>query len=166
MSMKRYRVRLVRPVFQVAVVEVEANDENDAMLDALHQADTIPEEVWSGNFDQANYGYDAQYVEEAGESDEDDYIFTGIDEDRRYLLLKANTGTGEGEFLPQPWLTEISDLMIADLGMDWRGQVEELEAEGCASFYESLEDQLARKERKPGKVIPFRRPADSSKNPQ
>lgn len=166
MITKRYLVRLVRPVFQVAVVEVEANNENDAMLDALHQADTVPEEVWSGRFDPSNYGYDTQYVGEAGESDEDDYIFSGIDEESRYLLLKANTGTGEGELLPQPWLTEISDLMIADLGMDWRSQVKELETEGCASFYESLEDQLARKERKPGKVIPFRRPADSSKNSQ
>lgn len=160
MGTKQYRVRLVRPVFQVAVVEVEASDENDAMLDALHQADTVPEELWSGNFDQANYGYDAQYVEETGESDEDDYIFSGIDDDRRYLLLSANTDTGEGEMLPQPWLNEISDLMVADLGMDWRGQLEELEVEGCSRFYESLEDQIARKDRKPAKVIPFRRPTN------
>lgn len=164
MSSKRYRVRLVRPVFQFAVVEVEAIDENEAMLDALHQAVTIPESAWSGNFDQANYGYDAQYVEEVVESDEDDYIFSGIDEDRRYLLLSANTNTGEGEMLLQPWLSEISDLMVADLGMDWRGQLEELEAEGCARFYGALEDQLAHKDRKPAKVIPFRRPTNPRKD--
>lgn len=158
MSTKRYRVRLVRPVFQVAVVEVEASDEYGAMLDALHQADTVPEELWSGNFDQANYSYDAQYVEEASEPDADDYIFSGIDEDRRYLLLGANTDTGEGEMLPQPWISEISDLMVADLGMDWRGQLEKLEVEGCTRFYESLEDQIAHKDRKPAKVIPFRQP--------
>ena len=165
MNAKRYLVRLVRPVFQVAVVEVEANDENEAMFDALHQADTVPEELWFGDFDQANYGYDAQYVEEAEESGEDNYIFTGIDEDRRYLLLCANTNTGEGELLPQPWVNEISDLMVADLCMDWRGHVEDMEAAGCAKFYESLEDQLARKDRKPAKVIPFRRPADLSRIP-
>ena len=60
--------------------------------------------------------------------------------------------------LMQPWMSEISDLMVADLGMDWRGQLEELEAEGCTRFYESLEDQVVRKDRKPAKVIPFRRP--------
>lgn len=160
MNAKRYLVRLVRPVFQVAVVEVEANDENDAMLDALHQADSVPDELWSGNFDQANYGYDAQYVEEVAESDEDDYIFSGIEEDRRYLLLAANTDTGEGEMLPQPWLSEVSDLMVADLGMDWRSRLEVLETEGCERFYESLEDQVVRKDRKPAKVIPFRRPTN------
>lgn len=158
MGTKRYLVRLVRPLFQVAVVELEAADENEAMLDALHQADTIPEEVWSGNFDPASYGYDTQYVEEVGEPDGDDYIFNGIEEERHYLLLKANTDTGEGDILPQPWLNEISDLMVADLGMDWRSQLEELEAEGCARFYGALEDQIAHKDRKPAKVIPFRRP--------
>lgn len=165
MNAKRYLVRLVRPVFQVAVVEVEASDENEAMFDALLQADTVPEELWSGDFDLTSYGYDAQYVEEVTESNEDAYIFSGIEEDRRYLLLSANTNTGEGEMLLQPWLGEISDLLVADLGMDWRGQLEELEEEGCARFYGALEEQLARKDRKPAKVIPFRRPEDSSKSP-
>lgn len=88
-------------------------------LDAIHHADSIPEAAWSGSFDPSSYGYDVQYVKEAGNPDEGDYLFTGIDKERRYLLLKANTGTGEGELLPQPWLTEINDLMLADLA--WTG---------------------------------------------
>lgn len=158
MSTNRYRVRLVRPIFQVAVVEVEASDEHEAVLDALHQADTIPEEAWSGGFDPSSYGYDAHFVEATGESDDDDFIDADIDEDHRYLLLKANIDTGEGGILLQPWISEISDLMVADLGMDWRGQLEEFEVEGCARFYESLEEQNDRKDKKPAKVIPFRRP--------
>ena len=159
MSTKRYRVRLVRPVFQVVVVDVEASGNEEAIVEAICQAETIQEKEWVGEFDPDNYFYDVQYVEEA--EGEGDYIFTGIDEDRKYLLLKADTGSGEGEVLFQPWLTEISDLMVADLCSDWGGLLQELEEVGVSSFYESLEQQLHVKNKAPAKVIPFRRP-DSS----
>lgn len=160
MSKKRYRVRLVRPVFQVAVVDVEAAEEEGAMLEALSQAETIPEKDWRGAFNPDSYFYDAQYVEEA-DKPQDDYIFTGIDEDRKYLLLKADTDSGEGKVIFQPWLNEISDLMIADLCSDWSGQLQGLEEAGVSSFYESLEKQLELKNKTPAKVIPFRRPESS-----
>lgn len=153
MSTRRYRVRLVRPIFQAAVVEVEASDEEQAILEALSQAETISEKNWSGSFDPDSYFYDAQFVEDAEESS-DDYIF---DENRKYLLLKADTDSGEGELLLQPWITEISDLMVADLSMDWGGQLDVLEEAGTVSFYESLE-QIHAKPKVPAKIIPFRRP--------
>jgi hypothetical protein len=161
MSTRRYRVRLVRPLFQVAVVDVEAADEEVAMLEALSQAGTITEKEWVGEFDPDGYFYDVQYVEEAEESD-DDYIFTGIEKDRKYLLLKADTDSGEGEITFQPWMSEVSDLMVADLCSDWSGQLEELEEEGASNFYESLEKQLQVKNKTPAKVIPIRR-TDSNK---
>jgi hypothetical protein len=163
MSTKRYRVRLVRPVFQVAVVEVEATDEDVAMLEALGQAMTITENEWVGEFDPDNYFYDVQYVEDADEPD-DDYIFTGLEKYRKYLLLKADTNSGEGEVAFQPWITEVSDLMTADLCSDWRGELEELEAEGVSNFYESLEKQMQVKNKTPAKVIPFRRPDSSDED--
>jgi hypothetical protein len=157
MSTKRYRVRLVRPVFQVAVVDVEAAGEAEAMLEALSQAETIPEKDWVGEFDPDSYFYDVQYVE--GADDQlDDYIFTDIENDRKYLLLKADTISGEGEVTFQPWMSEVSDLMLADLCSDWSGQLEELEAEGASNFYETLEKYLQVKNKTPAKVIPFRRP--------
>lgn len=161
MNTRRYRVRLVRPVFQVAVVEVEASDEEQAMLEALGQAESISENNWTGSFDSDSYFYDAQFVEDAEEST-DDYIFTGIDEDRKYLLLKADTDSGEGELLLQPWITEISDLMVADLSMDWGNQLGALEEAGTVSFYESLE-QIHDKPKVPAKIIPFRRPEKRDK---
>lgn len=161
MSTKQYRVRLVRPIFQAAIVEVEASDEEQAMLEALGQAESISEKDWQGAFDPGSYFYDAQFVEDAEDST-DDYIFSGIDEDRKYLLLKADTDSGEGELLLQPWITEISDLMVADLSMDWGGQLEALEEAGTVSFYESLE-QIHAKPKTPAKIIPFRRPDKSDK---
>jgi hypothetical protein len=154
-------VRLVRPVFQVAVIDIEAVDDEEAMLEALSQAETITEKEWVGEFDPDNYFYDVQYIEESEEPD-DDYIFTGIEKDRKYLLLKADTNSGEGELTFQPWMSEVSDLMVADLCSDWSGQLEELEREGSFNFYESLEKQLQVKNKTSAKVIPFRHP-DSKK---
>jgi hypothetical protein len=96
MERRRYLVRLIRPVFEVAVVEVEAEDEETAAVAALHSANSIGEEHWAGRFDADNYACDAQYVIAAEEA-EDDYVFSGIENERKYLLLKADLDAGEGQ---------------------------------------------------------------------
>jgi hypothetical protein len=163
MGMKKYRVRLIRPVFQVAVVDVDASGETEAMFEAVCRAETIPEKEWAGEFDPENYFYDIQCIQEA-EMMDDDSIFVGTGEDRKYLLLKADTDSGEGEVTFQPWMSEISDLMVADLCSDWSSQLVELEKEGASNYYEALEQQLHLKNRAPAKVIPFRRPDSSEED--
>jgi hypothetical protein len=167
MDTKKYRVRLMRPIFQIAVVEVEANCEDDAILEAIIQADTVPEQAWSGEFDPESYFYDAHSIEEVSEA-EDDYISDGIEDDcipevieddRKYLLLRGDIDSGTGAVPFQPWMTEISDLMVADLCQDWCADLADLEEAGMAGFYAALERQIKARDNVLAKVIPFRRPA-------
>lgn len=159
MEKKQYRVRLVRPVFEVAVVEVEAENEEVAAVVALCNADSIGDEHWVGKYDPGSYACDAQYVIAAEEAEDDDYIFSEIEDERKYLLLKADLDAGEGQVTFQPWMESVDDLMSADLCMDWGNQLEALRREGADRYFGWLAKSLdAPEEAKLAKVIPFRRP--------
>lgn len=176
MDLPTYKVRIVRPVFQSVIVEVEAGSEEQAVAAALGQADTIPEEEWAGTFEPENYFYDAQCLEE--DYDEEDPAFVededGVldenldnwcnpDEYCRYLLLKANIFSGDGEVVYQPWLEEVDDLMLADLCNDWSGQLEEARIESFAQAIETMKEQAQAMNKKPAKVYQFKRPSDPDK---
>lgn len=156
MEKKRFRVRLVRPVFQYVDMEVEAGEEYEAVSTALEGAGTIPDGEWRGNFDPEEYGVDAVHVTEAAGVDEE--MFTSIAEEKKYLLLKADIDSGEGEVVYQPWIGEISDLMLADLCSDWTGELAEAEEGGVARFYDWAERHARFLKEGPAKVIPLRRP--------
>ena len=135
MESKKYRVRLVRPVFEIAVVEVQALNEEDAVLEALCQAESVPEEAWNGEFDPESYFYDVHYVQEVSPEKEDHYLEYGVEDDRRYLLLRGDIDSGTGAVPFQPWLSDISDLMVVDLCSDWKLDLDALERAGVASFF-------------------------------
>jgi hypothetical protein len=125
MEQRKFYIRLVRPVFEAVVVEVEAENEEIAEAAALIQAESIEGEHWVGTFDPASYCCDAQYVISAEEA-EGDFIFSEIENERKYALLQADLDSGEGRMLFQPWMDEIDDLMWADVCMDWSNQLEAL----------------------------------------
>lgn len=156
MEKKRFRVRLLRPVFEYVDVEVEAGEEYEAIFAALAGADTIPADEWRGNFASEEYGVDVVHVTEAAGVDEE--IFTEIAGEKKYLLLKADTDSGEGEIVYQPWIEEVSDLMFADLCSDWSGELSEAEEAGVAGFYDWAVRHARFLKDGPAKVIPLRRP--------
>ena len=175
MDSNKYNVRIVRPVFQSVIVEVEAESEEEAVATALGQADTIPEEEWTGAFEPENYFYDAQGIEvilandddnreSDGDEDECEDDLLATNEYRRYLMLKANTYLGEGEVLYQPWLEEVDDLMLADLCMDWTDQIEEARKGSLSLAIEVMKDHIQTKNKKPAKILPFKRPSDPDMN--
>ena len=170
----RFTVRIVRPVFESVVVEVEADCEEEAIASALGQADSIPDEDWSGVFESENYFYDAQCIDiihgcdgkeqrSAEDESENEYDPLAPNEYRRYLLLKANTFTGEGEVLYQPWLEEVDDLMLADVCMDWANQLDEARKGVFLLATTVMEAQLKTKNKKPAKILQFKRPNDPNK---
>ena len=56
----------------------------------------------------------------------------------RYVLLKANCDTAEGDLLLQPWLViEQPDLLTSDLCREWLGSLNEL---GLTHMSERLDD--------------------------
>ncbi len=154
MEKKRFRVRLVRPVFEYADVEAEAGEEFEAICTALAGAGTIPADAWRGKFAPEEYGVDAVCVTETAGNDEE--LFTAIAGEKKYLLLKADTDSGEGEVVYQPWIGEVSDLMLADLCADWAGELAEIGEVGVAGFcYWAKRYERFLKEG-PAKVIPLR----------
>ena len=85
-------------------------------------------------------------------------MFTAIAKEKKYLLLKADTGSGEGEVVCQPWISGISDLMLADLCPDWSGELAEAEEAGVAGFYDWAERHARFLKEGPAKIIQLRRP--------
>lgn len=69
---EEFYVKLMRPVFQIAVVAIKAETAKEAASIALEQARDLEETKWSGRFDPKHYAYDVQDVidplEEHGES--------------------------------------------------------------------------------------------------
>lgn len=154
MEKKRFRVRLVRPVFEYADVEVEAGEEFEAGFMALAGAGAVPADAWHGEFAPEEYSFDAVCVTEMDGGDEE--IFTAIAAEKKYLLLKADTDTGEGEVVYQPWIGEVDDLKLADLCADWTGELAEAGETGVAGFCDWAERHARFLKEGPAKIIPLR----------
>lgn len=136
----KYFVRVMRPVFQESVIEVDATNEEEAVMDALKKAALQPEQNWSGQFDDENYAQ--QIVEVVPEDELKGSDVSDQDFDvtlKRYALLEASTESGEGQVAPQPWMQEISGLMLADICGDWSDELEEFKQEGLNDFTRFLE---------------------------
>ena len=155
----RFAIKLMRPIFQTAVITVNAVSEERAVRLAFRKAARLKEEEWVGSFDARKYRYDLQNVLDATEfSDEaTETSVTAADLAKdlcemhitEYLLLKADIEGGQGEALNQPWLDEKSYVFLADVAGDWLADIEALEEEGREGY-------LRRGRR--SNVIPFRRP--------
>ena len=136
----KYFVQVMRPVFQKSVIEVDAANEEEAVIGALKKAALQPEKNWTGHFDDENY---AQQIVEV--VPEDELEGTDISDEqfdvtlKRYALLEASTESGEGQVVPQPWMNEVNGLMLADISGDWIEGLEEFKEEGLADFTRFLE---------------------------
>lgn len=149
----KYFVQVMRPVFQKSVIEVDAVNEEGAVMGALKKAALQPEENWSGDFDDENY---AQHIVEVVSEDElEGTDVSEYDFDvslKRHVLLEANTSSGEGQIIPQPWMREISGLMLADISSDWIEGLEEFKAQGLEDFTRFLEKHQQAHQLPPGVV--------------
>jgi hypothetical protein len=152
-----YWVKIVRPVFQTALIEVSAKSAEEAAMVAIKKAEGLRATSWTGQFDPERYTCDIQAVlpstdREPNESPKEFMSSTTTE----YLLLRADTNAGEGTTSPQPWLDQCSNLMLADLCGDWIGQLDELEQEGLEGFYSWVGDEVEKaKQSKPANVVPF-----------
>lgn len=164
METSKYRMRLMRPIFQSVVVEVKAPDEKAAMSIALNSARKIPNSEWVGEFDPKSYFYDVQFVldmDNVNSEESADYILHDISRYRQYALLRADTSAGEGTVLFQPWMTQKAELMITDLCMDWCGILEKTRDQEASSLHKGLIKTLSSQPKTlkaKAKVIPFKKP--------
>ena len=64
-----FRVALMRPIFQVALLPVEASSEKEAAIFALNRADKLSDQDWLGKFDGTRYEYDVLEAIDLGETE-------------------------------------------------------------------------------------------------
>ena len=146
-------VRLMRPIFQSVVVLVKARSDNDAARKARRLAPGLKPEEWKGEYDAISYAYDVQEVlnvdrikqsSELSETTKELEKYLWERDDFRYLLLKADVTSGQGDVLIEPWLKRKSAVMRMDLVGDWAAGVEVLEERARKSFQRWVDERRRR----------------------
>jgi hypothetical protein len=138
-------VKLARPRVDVAIVEVEATDDEDAEAKAMQKAKQLPAAAWNTQpFDANDYCPHVQNMiaedelNGSGKPHEEAAAELNADEETYYLLLKANCATSEGDLMLQPWFTvDHPDLLASDLNRDWLSRLNGL---GLTHMSERLDD--------------------------
>ena len=136
----RYYVRVARIRFDTAVVEVDASDDGDAEQRAIESAQLLPSTGWQLQpFDSTAYKPHVEAMVAQDELLESEEVEDALSRNEtRYLLLKDDCGTGEGDVILQPWFnTEEPDLLASDLCVEWIGSLEQL---GLTHLSERLDD--------------------------
>ena len=129
--MKRvYTIRMVRPVFETTVVEVESFSEGVAIEKALERASRLGAEAWeSQDIDPTEYGTEVvsivenqQVYETSSNPHRELREFRAGGHgmrSRKYLLLAADLETGEAELVLQPWFGRLDGPRQAELCASW-----------------------------------------------
>ena len=122
------------------LVEVDASDDGDAEQKAIEQARLLPGAEWELQpFDHAAYQPHAEAMVARDQLTDSDVVEDALlRNETRYLLLKDDCETGEGDVIVQPWLnTQEPDLLASDLCAEWIGALEQL---GLTHLSERLDD--------------------------
>jgi hypothetical protein len=100
----RYYVQVARLRLDTAIVEVDASDDGDAEQKAIERARLLPGAEWELQpFDHAAYQPQAQAMIAQDELTESEVVEDALRRNEtRYLLLKGDCETGEGDIILQP----------------------------------------------------------------
>jgi len=157
MAQQKYLVRVVRPVFQVAYVEVEGRDENEAACAAYVSAQNIPEEQWTGRYNPDDYACDVHCVR-SGETPEG-HAFSPLDFPL-YCILSTQASPHIGNSSTQLWMNYAEPLAVANLFSQW---INKLTNERVGYYEEAIdhfEDLLKSLKGTDQKVVPLMPPAE------
>jgi hypothetical protein len=135
---KKYWVKVIRPVIEHAVVEVEASSYQSALEEAAELAIDLDDSEWSPAPESDDYSVHPVAAYE--QSDVEDEIDVLDMVTHRYALLEADLDAGQGRLLLQPWMESQSSLMVSDLASDWSEEVGALLAEGVEGFLQDLQE--------------------------
>ena len=143
MKRSKYYVRVMRPIFQRAILTVEATSDEAALHSALEQAERLTERDWM----RLEAERELPVVEIAlseeegdGQGKADILEFVG-DVQHAYALLQADLEAGEGTFIAPTWLKRQSELMVADITQDWAQALVSISDTGVNAFYNWLTRQ-------------------------
>lgn len=151
-SREKYLVRVVRPVFQAAYLEVEGRDENEACSVAYQSAHRLPEERWVGRFSSDDYTFDVHCVRSCQTRDGHDFSLLDFP---NYSILTTNQNpfvVGEGY---ETWMNYVHPVYVAGQLSQWISQLE-ITRSGCyEEGIEDLEETLREWRGTDQKVVPL-----------
>ena len=152
MKRSKYYIRVMRPIFQRAILTVEATSEQAAMRSALDQAERMAESDWERlEADQEPPVIEvALCKDDLHEEASVDVLEFMTEFQHAYALLQANLETGEGAFIAPTWLRRQSALMVADIAGDWAEVLAGISEEGVEAFHAWLAVQ-----QRPTNVVDF-----------
>lgn len=139
---KRFSCRIIRPVLQSTVIEIEAENPNLAAEQALKLAASVHQSEWkTEDFNKDDYTSHVQdilehdkpyYSDDKNDTELENFQTCLTKPSVKYLLLAAKTHSGEGSVLAQPWFDRIEPILQADLCQDWGDTISYIcENDGC-----------------------------------
>jgi hypothetical protein len=164
-DLRKFTIRLVRPVFQIVDMEVEATSAAQAVAAASREAAELGDDDWFEDpglnentaardvlcvVDHREVAGVAQGLDEGQQaadqepSEIGELVLQTLNETldaRRYLLLYADVEEVEGGIVRARWLEEIGEgLELADLTEDWAAQIERLHQAGARGFWDQIDN--------------------------
>lgn len=141
----KYYVRVARLRVETAIVEVDAENDDDAQHQAIQQATHLPTTFWATElFDAGDYSPHVETMVTGADFDPpielnaDQGWALLADTETRYLLLKASSDEDQGHVVLQPWFdVDQPDLLVSDLTRDWIASLQHL---GVTHMSERLDD--------------------------
>lgn len=146
---ERFHIRLVRPRFEVQYLTVRATDHEMAKFVALVEAGDDPEDWKLVDYSDEDYepfverclsDNDLAANEMTLQEAKDELSSTEIPQHDKYLLLYADTASGEGDLCEHPWFAEEGALMKSDLIGDWCLDIQSFLDDGASE--EDIEAEL------------------------
>ena len=149
-------VQVARIRIETTVVEIRGDDigDEEAAAEAIEVAEQLPQRAWAKQrYDRTAYRphiqtmisrEEIEELREMGNTATADSLLDADTDDAtrfRYLLLKADCDTAEGEVILQPWLDiDQPNLLTSDLCREWLKSLEDL---GLTHMSERLDDLAA-----------------------
>jgi hypothetical protein len=133
MEQTKYLVRMVRPVFQAAYLEIEASSESQACSIALEAAYTIPDARWTGRFNPQEHSMDLHCVRDS--ETREGHPFSLLDFPL-YNILSTNDRPYFQCNGIQPWMNFMNPLTVAGYLSQW---IEQLSESRGGYYEESIE---------------------------
>jgi hypothetical protein len=148
----KYYVRLMRPIFQRAILTVEARSEEAALRSALQKAEQLSEAAWAEIETEREPAvlemvFSKEEADGDSEADVLDYVRGA---EYAYALLQADLDEAEGHFIAPVWLKDLPELAAADIAQDWSAALSAVCDEEVEAFHAWLKRQG-----RPSNVVDF-----------
>jgi hypothetical protein len=140
----KYRIRVMRPSYERAILAVDAESESAAVRYALDAAARLTDDEWRLLAVEREPPLIEITLSEQDSEEPDAAIVAFLrDVQHAYALLQANLAEGRGDVIVPSWLRRQPDLAVADIMQDWNDALSAVHEEGVEKFI----DWLARQSR-------------------